>query len=194
MANETMKLAAELVKNPKLLDEYPGQYLIVMDQALTYPRFDILNQAICLMAEKGWQAVNITTVSNTIGLNANMMYALMARTTPGNEPTNKFTEQFEQQAKGFNEQSQRIADVLERLEQKLGNSTASDIATVNGVEQTNSVVLTKPQQHPTRTPDNQLCTKCSAPMVIRTVTKGEQKGKQFYVCSNYPKCQEVLPA
>ncbi len=38
-----------------------------------------------------------------------------------------------------------------------------------------------------------LCPKCGIPMVLRTVTQGEHKGKQFYGCVNYPRCREVKP-
>jgi hypothetical protein len=200
MANETMKLAAEIIKNPQLLDQYQGRYLIVMDQALTYPKYDLLNQAICLMAERGWQVVNMSTISTAIGIHANMMYALMVRITSGNESADKLAEQILQQVKGLAEQSKRIADVLDRIEQQLGSPTLSKPTIskvvneiVNAVEQTNSAVLPESKQHPITTPDSYLCPKCHEPMIIRTVTKGENQGKQFYVCSNYPNCQGVLP-
>lgn len=38
-----------------------------------------------------------------------------------------------------------------------------------------------------------LCPKCGIPMVLRTVTQGEHKGKQFYGCQNYPRCHEMKP-
>jgi len=38
-----------------------------------------------------------------------------------------------------------------------------------------------------------LCPKCGIPMVLRTVTQGEHKGKQFYGCANYPRCREITP-
>jgi very-short-patch-repair endonuclease len=38
-----------------------------------------------------------------------------------------------------------------------------------------------------------LCPKCDIPMVLRTVAKGEHKGKQFYGCQNYPRCREMKP-
>ncbi len=38
-----------------------------------------------------------------------------------------------------------------------------------------------------------LCPKCGIPMVLRTVTRGKHKGKQFYGCVNYPRCREVKP-
>ena len=41
--------------------------------------------------------------------------------------------------------------------------------------------------------DAPLCPKCGIPMVVRTVTRGKHKGKQFYGCVNYPRCREVKP-
>lgn len=38
------------------------------------------------------------------------------------------------------------------------------------------------------------CPKCGVPMVLRTASKGEQAGRQFYGCPNYPKCRETRPA
>ncbi len=38
-----------------------------------------------------------------------------------------------------------------------------------------------------------LCPKCGIPMVLRTVSQGEHKGKQFYGCKNYPRCREMKP-
>ncbi len=35
------------------------------------------------------------------------------------------------------------------------------------------------------------CPKCGSPMVLRTTNKGENKGKQFYGCSKFPKCRGV---
>lgn len=52
---------------------------------------------------------------------------------------------------------------------------------------------------PTFTPDQPektdvpLCPKCGIPMVVRTVSKGNHKGKQFYGCSNFPKCRQMKP-
>lgn len=37
------------------------------------------------------------------------------------------------------------------------------------------------------------CPRCGVPMVVRTATKGAQTGQQFYGCSNFPKCREVIP-
>jgi len=113
-----------------------------------------------------------------------------------NESTKKSTEQIQQQAKDFAEHTKLIADVLDRLEQRMESSITSNTAipkAVSEVEQTDSAVSPKLEQSSTTMSDNHPCPKCHAPMLIRTVTKGEHQGKQFYVCSNYPKCREVLP-
>lgn len=36
------------------------------------------------------------------------------------------------------------------------------------------------------------CPKCGAHMVLRTASKGDNKGKQFYGCSQFPKCRGVI--
>ncbi|AHF07016.1 topoisomerase [Desulfitobacterium metallireducens DSM 15288] len=37
-----------------------------------------------------------------------------------------------------------------------------------------------------------LCPKCSMPMVIRKASKGQNAGKEFYGCPNFPKCKEII--
>ncbi len=34
-----------------------------------------------------------------------------------------------------------------------------------------------------------VCASCATPMVLRTATRGQQQGQQFYGCANYPKCR-----
>lgn len=36
-----------------------------------------------------------------------------------------------------------------------------------------------------------VCPKCGGHMILRTATKGDNKGQQFYGCSNYPKCRYI---
>ena len=38
-----------------------------------------------------------------------------------------------------------------------------------------------------------LCPKCGIPMVLRTANQGINSGKQFYGCTNFPRCREVIP-
>jgi hypothetical protein len=50
-------------------------------------------------------------------------------------------------------------------------------------------------QNDTQTPNSRIpqCPKCGSQMVVRSVKKGEHKGKQFYLCSTYPECRGALP-
>lgn len=38
-----------------------------------------------------------------------------------------------------------------------------------------------------------LCPKCDVPMVLRTSSRGDRAGQQFYGCPNYAKCRETAP-
>ena len=40
--------------------------------------------------------------------------------------------------------------------------------------------------------DKLICHKCGSKLVLRTANKGENAGKQFYGCSNFPKCRFIL--
>lgn len=37
------------------------------------------------------------------------------------------------------------------------------------------------------------CPKCDRPMLVRSVKKGPEKGRQFYVCPDYQNCQTYFP-
>ncbi len=37
-----------------------------------------------------------------------------------------------------------------------------------------------------------ICPNCKIPMVRRTAKQGEHKGKDFYACTNYPTCKELI--
>lgn len=37
-----------------------------------------------------------------------------------------------------------------------------------------------------------ICPKCNVPMVLRKSTRGENAGKEFYGCVNYPRCKEIV--
>ncbi|WP_368222781.1 NERD domain-containing protein [Aeromonas sp. s4] len=38
-----------------------------------------------------------------------------------------------------------------------------------------------------------ICPRCGSTMVLRTATRGENKGNQFWGCSGYPKCRFIKP-
>jgi len=37
------------------------------------------------------------------------------------------------------------------------------------------------------------CPKCGVPMLLRIAKRGNKPGMQFYGCSNYPRCREMIP-
>lgn len=49
----------------------------------------------------------------------------------------------------------------------------------------------EPDKEP-KTETKILCPKCGSVMVLRTASKGANKGKQFYGCSNFPKCRAII--
>jgi hypothetical protein len=51
---------------------------------------------------------------------------------------------------------------------------------------------TEPQPQIQANPDVVKCPRCGAPMVKRKATKGENAGKEFFGCSNYPKCRGIV--
>ncbi len=66
-------------------------------------------------------------------------------------------------------------------------------------KKTNPVQMTQPQSNPIQgTLENNpkqppFCPKCGQPMVIREARRGNNQGRQFYGCVNYPKCRVVIP-
>ncbi|MHB8127321.1 MAG: DUF2726 domain-containing protein [Desulfitobacteriaceae bacterium] len=55
-------------------------------------------------------------------------------------------------------------------------------------------VFDRPQEIPVVQSNNEtvLCPKCSIPMVLRKSTKGQNAGREFYGCTNYPQCKQVI--
>lgn len=56
---------------------------------------------------------------------------------------------------------------------------------INHVKHIQTIVEEKQQQ------DDNICSKCGKPMILRTARNGDNQGKQFWGCSGYPKCRMV---
>jgi hypothetical protein len=48
----------------------------------------------------------------------------------------------------------------------------------------------EPEEAEPAVPD---CPKCGSPMVLRTARRGAKAGEQFWGCSSYPQCRQILP-
>lgn len=54
------------------------------------------------------------------------------------------------------------------------------------------MTTTAPKPMPMVSSDVPSCGKCGVVMVLRQATKGENAGRQFYGCPNYPRCKEIV--
>lgn len=63
-------------------------------------------------------------------------------------------------------------------------------------ERLDAVLATIPRRQPSPTPEQDplapLCPKCGVVMVLRIAQWGEQRGKSFYGCPNYPQCKQTF--
>ena len=76
-----MIFAPDIVKNPQIVDKIESRYQIIYDQSLTKPRLDNINEAINIMAEKGWKCINILPMNMPAVFKgaAIIIYALMEK-------------------------------------------------------------------------------------------------------------------
>ncbi len=51
--------------------------------------------------------------------------------------------------------------------------------------------IVEEKQRPVENKDDNSCPKCGKPMILRTARSGNNQGKQFFGCSDYPKCRMV---
>ncbi|MEK5391465.1 DUF2726 domain-containing protein [Margalitia sp. FSL K6-0131] len=77
-----------------------------------------------------------------------------------------------------NKKSYTLSEVEEKLHSIIFHHEATDIKETPIEEQFNM----------NQTP---LCPKCQVPFILRTVKSGSNKGKQFYGCTNFPRCREI---
>jgi len=69
----------------------------------------------------------------------------------------------------------------------------SQIAKAVATEPTESVSALPKEDVSDVKDESNVCPKCSSPMVRRKAAKGAHAGKDFWGCSNYPKCKAILP-
>lgn len=84
-----------------------------------------------------------------------------------------------------------VADISARIAEAIAGPGAQGAGVVPGKPQSSSVKPSLATQEPA---DGPLCPRCSSAMVRRTAKGGENAGKEFWGCSNFPKCREVLNA
>jgi hypothetical protein len=83
-----------------------------------------------------------------------------------------------------NKRSYVLSEVEEKLETIIQSTKVEPVNL-----QTPIVEKIEVNENSTSSP---ICPKCQTPFVLRAARSGKNIGKQFYGCSNYPKCREIL--
>lgn len=78
---------------------------------------------------------------------------------------------------------------IETIEAKKANYSMQKIPVPKTTEQAIDLIDTKEEKSNGTV---RVCPKCGAPMALRTALKGENAGKEFWGCSDFPKCRSVV--
>jgi hypothetical protein len=80
----------------------------------------------------------------------------------------------------------------EEIKQQLQSIISPPAIMINEPESSVGAVLIDPdfKQDEVTTLENK-CPKCSGELILRTVTRGQNKGNSFYGCSNFPQCRYI---
>ena len=88
-----------------------------------------------------------------------------------------------------------VANNVEIISATVAPAAQESVEEITADEAPKPETAETPQTEPAETtlPEQQalLCPKCKGKLVLRTATKGDNAGKQFYGCSNYPKCKYI---
>ena len=71
-----MLKASDILDEPEIIDDIEGKYQIIHDESNTGFKFDKLNEAVCVMAEKGWRCLSINAYEAGF---IRVMHALMEK-------------------------------------------------------------------------------------------------------------------
>lgn len=79
------------------------------------------------------------------------------------------------------------AESKKAIEESIGDKSTTEITTKQNesIEETQNME----KENVTDQSINQICPRCGAELILRTATKGEHAGEQFYGCSRFPKCR-----
>tara|TARA_R110002049_G_scaffold216652_6_gene388088 strand:- start:2278 stop:2982 length:705 start_codon:yes stop_codon:yes gene_type:complete len=80
----------------------------------------------------------------------------------------------------------------EEIKQQIQLTITPAVITINESDAVFDKVLINPdvEQHDLNTLKEK-CPKCSGDLILRNVTKGQNKGNSFYGCSNFPQCRYI---
>ena len=78
------------------------------------------------------------------------------------------------------------------IEKRDGDRSALSQQNDNRIAFTESLKKTEGKTDAAELQSAYICPRCGAKMVLRTAKKGANQGREFYGCSNYPKCRYIL--
>lgn len=87
---------------------------------------------------------------------------------------------------------QKLNEVYGKLEALTKIDEAVKLAHVSKIQEKYKKKEKKEVPADEGTEVQKICPKCGAVLVLRTAKKGKNAGKQFYGCSNYPKCRYTI--
>jgi len=58
--------ADDIVRSPEKVEEIKSKYCVLCDRTVTGGKFDNMNRAINIMAEKGWRCISMTTTGTSL--------------------------------------------------------------------------------------------------------------------------------
>ncbi|MBD5476176.1 MAG: hypothetical protein HDR17_09415 [Lachnospiraceae bacterium] len=91
--------------------------------------------------------------------------------------------------RGFDSRKTISGDSMEkeRILDEIIKASAPDIVSETEIEM--DVLKEEAEINVSKQSSRRICPRCKAELVIRTAKKGEYAGKQFYGCSQFPKCR-----
>lgn len=99
------------------------------------------------------------------------------------EVTNIYDKLFPYTQVDYITKSQHVANIHNKLNQQAIYKSVPNEVTLKQAENTYEGSAEEPPFFK--------CPKCNGKLILRTATKGTNAGKQFYGCSNYPKCKYI---
>lgn len=88
---------------------------------------------------------------------------------------------------------EKIDELFIRLYPLTQMDEAGKIAHIQTIQQKTEKRVSQPVPAVTEMPkaEEAICPRCGGQLVLRTAKKGERQGKQFWGCSNFPKCRYI---
>ena len=87
-----------------------------------------------------------------------------------------------------------ISDIMMLPRFDRATASTKDESLLKQIKKNRSSIKISPTSRLVSSPLVHLCPKCGTPMMITTETEGENLGKRFYICPNYNKCRQLIPA